>query len=350
MESETLPPILCDDNIILYQITSQSFLPYLNDFAATVAEATESARIKINTRFTQSDNPISSLEQKARSDYGELQRLCKIIRRALDNGKVPGRQLEEIKHLSKEMTFDAPKPYYKVTLEVRKKCSCMLLKYVIEKGRSEFSDVNHFLLELQKQIDAKAHYYYHMDFLREFLTRLNADGLVRFESNDFNSLVGTRGYRDTDVEQQTYFVNDSKRTVRGLADFTVSAQITDKGEKFFNDECHNTKDNNNLGKEGNKLREIALLNYYKGKRITREKANSFLKGAQQKSGEKLYQFFSFYTKRANRIGVEETERKAGNKIKFFEKVIGKLKPKEKKKAMEDLQTLKAATINEYSQK
>lgn len=244
-----------EDRIILYQITTENFLPYLDDFGDEVKEAAVEFYRKNIGYFSPYDDPIPTKVKEVRSQYSELQILCKIINEAQQGERVTG-NVWELKRLSNAMSFDAPAPIYKVTPEAKKNCRCMLLKYLIEKGGSGFNHVNSFLTELQKQIDTKAHNYYHMDFLLGFLTELDKEGLVRFESNNFNKLVERRKFRPTDYYQQTFLVNDTIRTVRGLGDFEVKAKITDKGEKFFNDECQQKEK-----EKGNKKGEIPIQNF-----------------------------------------------------------------------------------------
>lgn len=92
------------------------------------------------------------------------------------------------------------------------------------------------------------------------------------------------------------------------------------------------------------LRKIALIYFYTDKQITRENGNEIAEKYDYNSGEKLFQWFTHYSSRANRIGTEGTERKTFNKIKLFETVIQQhLKPnsKAKQKAVNELNTLKA---------
>ncbi|MCK9613288.1 MAG: hypothetical protein M0R16_10385 [Bacteroidales bacterium] len=96
------------------------------------------------------------------------------------------------------------------------------------------------------------------------------------------------------------------------------------------------------------LRQIALLCFYKGRRVTRENGNEIAKEYGLNSGEKLFQHYSFYLSRQNRIAKEPTHKKSLNKISLIESVIDLLPhdSPEKQRASEELNTLKAAVAKE----
>lgn len=67
-------------------------------------------------------------------------------------------------------------------------------------------------------------------------------------------------------------------------------------------------------------KEIALIYYYSGKKIDRQNAGSIVKNHKLRSGDKLYQIFTFYTKQINRIGIEKTDKQDQMKIQLLEGV------------------------------
>ena len=74
------------------------------------------------------------------------------------------------------------------------------------------------------------------------------------------------------------------------------------------------------------INEIALLHFYRGMQITRQNSNSIAQNYGMNSGEKLFQRYTHYTSRANRIGTPHpfTQKRLENKIALFEKVFNML--------------------------
>lgn len=89
------------------------------------------------------------------------------------------------------------------------------------------------------------------------------------------------------------------------------------------------------------LKEIALKYVYEDKIITRENANQIAVKFGHNSGDKLYQFFTFYYARANRKADPEGKIKLLNKIRLFESVIMILSEKAKLKALAELEILRS---------
>jgi len=112
----------------------------------------------------------------------------------------------------------------------------------------------------------------------------------------------------------------------------------------FREQSGNRRDKSKL-----KLREIALIYYYTGKTITRENGNEIAKKYDYNSGEKLFQFFTKYSSRANRIGIEDTKQKTINKIKLFETIIQYLEhnSQAKQKAIDELKILETKFDDEF---
>jgi hypothetical protein len=94
------------------------------------------------------------------------------------------------------------------------------------------------------------------------------------------------------------------------------------------------------------LSQIALIYYYKEESITRKNSDQIAKKFGHNSGEKLFQLFSKYSSRANRIGNESTDKKNSNKLKLFEIIISELPEKNKRKAIDEMKTFSASIKTE----
>lgn len=108
---------------------------------------------------------------------------------------------------------------------------------------------------------------------------------------------------------------------------------------------HKTKFNEKLnGKESLSLTisEAALFFVFSEVHITRENANFYIKRFGHNSGEKLFQKYTFWSSRSNRINPPSpnTKKKFENKITLFEKVLGCLDEKHLEQAMDELNILK----------
>ncbi|WP_146035210.1 hypothetical protein [Formosa algae] len=87
--------------------------------------------------------------------------------------------------------------------------------------------------------------------------------------------------------------------------------------------------------------QIALKYVYEGVSITRNNCNLEIKKYGLKSGEKLYQRFTYYSSRANRKGIPLncTPKKLENKIKLIENVIEMLPDECKEQALDEVKIL-----------
>ncbi|MBT3385776.1 MAG: hypothetical protein HN778_05840 [Prolixibacteraceae bacterium] len=98
-------------------------------------------------------------------------------------------------------------------------------------------------------------------------------------------------------------------------------------------------------KESSKLtlRKIALINFYINKPITEDNKDEIAKQYDWKSGHKLYQHYSFYSSRANRLALPDpfTKKKYNNIIELFEKVIEHLPDNYKQKAIDEKKTIES---------
>lgn len=95
------------------------------------------------------------------------------------------------------------------------------------------------------------------------------------------------------------------------------------------------------------LPQIALIFCYESKSITRSNMNEYAKDYGHNSGEKLYQKFSKYSSRQNRIGLEASKKLNLNKLELFEKVIQNLQGEPKERATDEMKTFKAAFESGY---
>lgn len=92
------------------------------------------------------------------------------------------------------------------------------------------------------------------------------------------------------------------------------------------------------------VKQIALIHYYEGNHITREKANTIASnyGYNSKtSGEGLFQDYNFFAENGNRRGRPNpfTNKKLQNKINLIKNVVDQLTDKAKNKALDDIQIL-----------
>lgn len=95
------------------------------------------------------------------------------------------------------------------------------------------------------------------------------------------------------------------------------------------------------------IKEIALKYVYEGLQITRSNADAIISDYGLKSGEKLYQKFSFYSSRANRKGDPGTKKKLANKIKLLGRVILLLKENNRELAIDEMKALEIIYKEEY---
>ncbi|SOS49090.1 hypothetical protein TNO021_430098 [Tenacibaculum dicentrarchi] len=89
------------------------------------------------------------------------------------------------------------------------------------------------------------------------------------------------------------------------------------------------------------IKQVALKYIYEGKHITRQNSNSIIKEYGHTSGDKLYNEYTRYSSKTNRIANEETEQKLKNKIKLIESVISLLSIENQEKPKKEITDLKA---------
>jgi hypothetical protein len=98
------------------------------------------------------------------------------------------------------------------------------------------------------------------------------------------------------------------------------------------------------------IREAALFCFYSEIHITRQNADKIVKQFKHNSGEKLFQLYSEYSSRANRINPPhpDTRKKFENKLSLFQSVIDKLDSRFQRKAMDEFNLLKIKFEEEHS--
>lgn len=97
------------------------------------------------------------------------------------------------------------------------------------------------------------------------------------------------------------------------------------------------------------IKMIALKCFYQGIQITRKNSNSIVEQYGHKSGEKLFQQYTYYSSTANRTGKPHpfTKKKMRNKIVLFEKVLELLPPDKQERITDELNILKTHFDNEF---
>lgn len=101
----------------------------------------------------------------------------------------------------------------------------------------------------------------------------------------------------------------------------------------------NTIRSNLLPKDRLSIEVIALKLHYEGRPVNRKNCNEIIKEFGWKSGDRLYNRFSFYRSTSNRTGDPGTDSKLKNKIKLFIQVIENLDNPHRIKAIDELRTL-----------
>ena len=92
------------------------------------------------------------------------------------------------------------------------------------------------------------------------------------------------------------------------------------------------------------LRQIALVCHYSDRVVTRKTAKTIAEEYGHSSGDALFNHYTYYRTKANRIGLEDSKKKNANKIRLFESIVSCLDKNEnaKNKAMADIEVLKTA--------
>lgn len=140
-----------------------------------------------------------------------------------------------------------------------------------------------------------------------------------------------------EIEQQKAMLKEQRKKGNGyMSQFHKKA--IEHCERFVRE--NTLKKNNNTVNEATELSisEIALLQHYLGVIVTRNNANSIVKKHGRNSGDKLYNEFSRWRSRANRLGrpTNHTQKTLQNKIELFTNVIGCLPIDKQQQAKDEL--------------
>lgn len=97
------------------------------------------------------------------------------------------------------------------------------------------------------------------------------------------------------------------------------------------------------------LKQIALKYFYEGRSITRKNADSIVKEYGFTSGEKLFQYFSYFSSSSNRRGKPSpcTPTTLKNKIALFEEVLSLLSKKHQARAKDEIKILNSYYDSDY---
>ncbi len=92
------------------------------------------------------------------------------------------------------------------------------------------------------------------------------------------------------------------------------------------------------------IKQVALICHYTDCMVTRLNANAIIEKYGHTSGDRLFNSFSYYRSKANRVGAESTTKKNKNKLELFDSVYSYLINDEtaKSKIQADLSSLRAA--------
>lgn len=101
--------------------------------------------------------------------------------------------------------------------------------------------------------------------------------------------------------------------------------------------------------KGVKINEIALIYLYEGCQITRINGNDIVAKYGYKSGEKLFQRYTYYSSSANRKGKPSpcTPKRLNNKINLFKNVLEHLSDKAKPRALDEIKILESLSETDY---
>ncbi len=97
------------------------------------------------------------------------------------------------------------------------------------------------------------------------------------------------------------------------------------------------------------IREVALFCVFSNTHVTRKNADRIVKQFQHTSGEKLFQYYTYYSSRANRTSPPHpnTKKKFENKLALFETVIARLAPENMDRAKDELNLLNIKFQDEH---
>lgn len=99
---------------------------------------------------------------------------------------------------------------------------------------------------------------------------------------------------------------------------------------------------------GLKIDQIALLYVFEQKAITRKNGDEIAASFGHTSGEKLFQRFTYFSNRSNRISAESTSTKLANKIKQLESIVNHLSAEHLSKLQAEIVILKELMVTTWA--
>jgi len=171
-------------------------------------------------------------------------------------------------------------------------------------------------------------------------------------------LINGAGLRRLRETYQTWVI-DGKRDYSYVKyiqnDFSVDVPVSVIALKLYYDwlkEKPKKIENHQPAQQKLTVKQIALIHIYNQKTITRENADSIAGGYgfnSKRSGEGLFQDYTFYSSTANRKGKPNppTQKKISNKIEMFEGINQYLTDAGKKWANDEIQILKTFLETEH---
>ncbi len=147
-----------------------------------------------------------------------------------------------------------------------------------------------------------------------------------------------QGYKYNSPDETTqykkmiqYWLNDEKRFIAEISPLINAPTLPNKTQE-----------------EKLSVSQIALIYVYEGKSITRENGKEIANKYGYYSVQNLFQKFTYYSSVANRKGrpTPYTPKKIKNKIELLQSVLPHLTKEAKKRATDEIQTLKQSTKDE----
>lgn len=176
--------------------------------------------------------------------------------------------------------------------------------------------------------------------IKEFINNLNKDTNYLSEYEEY-LLEGKEKYYDA----QKNFLETKLR----LAATNINI-VTEYLQKSITPQPEENKNGHQINTSGKTIKQIALKHIYEGKPITRNNGDEIAIKNGFISGEKLFQEYTKFRSRANRIGrpVPCTPKKLKNKIELFQKVINMLPESKRQQAIDEVTILENIYNNEIT--
>lgn len=171
---------------------------------------------------------------------------------------------------------------------------------------------------------------------------ITTDAKKLHASSNFQLFKKPKDWTIEEYEINCLTVEEALNSPYQTDDFIKMIEAYEKLGKEYEDH-HKLPAQNKL-----EISQLAVILVYEGRTIDREKAKEEVKKIGYSSGDKLYNKFNHYHKRANRIGVEATKKTTENKIELFESILPMLTEVARSKAVDELNTLKSSFFTEYN--